>query len=151
MPEFEIVEADEAHLRDILELYTFLGDNPMPVLTDDIKALWSSIVSNPMQTVLLGVLDGKAVSTCVVVLVANLTHNQRPYAIVENVVTRPEARGSGYATAVLDAARDIARAHHCYKISLMTGTKKDSTMNFYRRAGYNSADKTAFVQWLETE
>lgn len=32
---------------------------------------------------------------------------------------------------------------------LLTGSKKQSTLNFYAKAGYNSTDKTAFIQWLE--
>ena len=31
---------------------------------------------------------------------------------------------------------------------LLTGSKSGSTLSFYRRAGYNSTDKTAFIQWL---
>ena len=31
---------------------------------------------------------------------------------------------------------------------LLTGSKKESTLKFYERAGYNSSDKTAFIQWL---
>lgn len=31
---------------------------------------------------------------------------------------------------------------------LLTGSKSEETLNFYRNAGYNSADKTAFIQWL---
>ena len=31
---------------------------------------------------------------------------------------------------------------------LLTGSKSEKTLDFYRRAGYNSADKTAFIQWL---
>ena len=148
MANFQIIPAQIEHLPQMLELHSHLGDNPVTEITSEIRELWVEILANPMQTVLLGILDGRAVSTCVVVIVKNLTHNQRPYAIVENVVTHPDFRGSGYATAVLDAARNLARQSHCYKISLTTGTRQDSTMNFYRRAGYNSADKTAFVQWL---
>ena len=146
--EFKIVQAEATHLPQVLELYSHLGDNPLPVITSEIRELWAEVLANPQQTVLLGFLDGRAVSTCVVVIVKNMTHGQRPYAIVENVVTHPDYRGSGYATAVLDAARNLAQENHCYKITLTSGTKQDSTMNFYRRAGYNSADKTAFVQWL---
>jgi hypothetical protein len=29
-----------------------------------------------------------------------------------------------------------------------TGSKLDSTLSFYERAGYNKNDKTAFIQWL---
>jgi isopropylmalate/homocitrate/citramalate synthase len=34
------------------------------------------------------------------------------------------------------------------ELPALTGSKEDSTLEFYRRAGYNSTDKTAFVQWL---
>lgn len=36
----------------------------------------------------------------------------------------------------------------CYKMMLLMGSKKESTLNFYRKAGYNSEDKTAFIQWI---
>ena len=148
MTEFKIIRAEAAYLPQVLELYSYLGDNPVPDMTSEIRELWAEILGSSMQTVLLGVIGERVVSSCVVVVVKNLTHGQRPYAIMENVITHPDARGNGYGTAMLDAARDLARQHHCYKISLTTGTKEDSTMTFYRRAGYNSADKTAFVQWL---
>ena len=38
---------------------------------------------------------------------------------------------------------------HHYKMMLLTGSKKESTLRFYENAGYNSSDKTAFIQWLE--
>lgn len=31
---------------------------------------------------------------------------------------------------------------------LLTGAKDESTLNLYHKAGYNSLDKTAFIQWL---
>ena len=32
-----------------------------------------------------------------------------------------------------------------------TGSKKPETLHFYEKAGYNSSDKTAFIQWLGME
>lgn len=32
---------------------------------------------------------------------------------------------------------------------LMTGSKRETTLNFYKNAGYNSEDKTAFIMHLE--
>ncbi len=32
---------------------------------------------------------------------------------------------------------------------LLTGSKEEATLNFYSNAGYDSTDKTAFIQWLE--
>ena len=59
-------------------------------------------------------------------------------------------RGKGYATACLDYAKEIAEKNNCYKMMLLTGSKEEATLNFYRNAGYNSADKTAFIQWIST-
>ena len=81
-------------------------------------------------------------------IIPNLTRNVRPYAIIENVVTRADQRGRGYATACLSFAKKLAQEANCYKMMLLTSAKNDSTLDFYRRAGYNSTDKTAFIQWL---
>ncbi len=68
---------------------------------------------------------------------------------VENVVAHGEYRKKGYATACLNFAKKIAEENHCYKIMLLTGSKEESTLNFYRNAGYSSSDKTAFIQWID--
>lgn len=59
-----------------------------------------------------------------------------------------EYRGKGYATACLNYAKGIAEKSNCYKMMLLTGSKEESTLNFYKRSGYNCTDKTAFIQWL---
>jgi GNAT superfamily N-acetyltransferase len=92
--------------------------------------------------------DGRIVSSCVCVVILNLTRNARPYALIENVVTHPDYRQRGLASACLDYAKQIAQKENCYKIMLLTGAKDEATLNFYRKAGYNSSDKTAFIQWL---
>jgi len=51
------------------------------------------------------------------------------------------------ATECLNYARDIAIENNCYKMMLLTGSKNEKTLNFYENAGYNGADKTAFIQW----
>ena len=64
------------------------------------------------------------------------------------MIIHPNCRNRGYATRALDYAREIALERYCYKIMLMTGSKKEATLNFYKQAGYNAQDKTAFVRWL---
>ena len=92
--------------------------------------------------------EGKVVSSCVCVIVPNLTRGARPYALIENVVTHQDYRGRGYASACLDFACKLAQAEHCYKIMLMTGAKDEKTLSFYRRAGFVSDEKTAFIKRL---
>ncbi len=90
----------------------------------------------------------KIISSCVCVIIPNLTHNQQPYAFIENVITDEKYRNKGLATQCLNYAREIAIKENCYKMMLLTGSKKESTLNFYRKAGYNINDKTAFIQWI---
>ena len=73
-------------------------------------------------------------SSCVCVIIPNLTRGQRPYAFIENVVTDKNYRKKGFATACLDFARKIAQRENCYKMMLLTGSKQDSTLKFYERA-----------------
>ncbi|MDR2932996.1 MAG: GNAT family N-acetyltransferase [Oscillospiraceae bacterium] len=143
-----IREAGPGDLASLLALYTHLHDNPLPDIGDDLKALWSRICADPNHHIILGFEGGQAVSSCVLVVIDNLTNGQRPYALVENVVTHAAYRMKGYASRVLEAAGNMAKSRGCYKIMLMTGSKEEATLNFYRRAGYNSADKTAFIRWL---
>ncbi|HIS27695.1 MAG TPA: GNAT family N-acetyltransferase [Candidatus Pullilachnospira intestinigallinarum] len=64
------------------------------------------------------------------------------------MVTCGEYRGRGYAGQCLARAEEIARQQNCYKMMLLTGSGKEETLRFYRKAGYNSKDKTAFIKWL---
>ena len=134
-------------LVKLLELYTHLFDQPIPA--EPPEALWAEILGDPNYYIVVAEQDGLLVSTCVLLIVPNLTHRQMPYALVENVVTHADYRKQGLGSAVLDYAKDIAVQRGCYKIMLMTGTKLASTLRFYERAGYNRQDKTGFIQWLE--
>ncbi len=142
-------EARENELQELLELYLFLHEESVPEMTESLMHTWESILSDQNHHLIVNVTDGKLVSSCVCVIVPNLTRNVRPYALVENVVTHKDFRKKGYATECLRYAKEIAERENCYKMMLLTGSKNDSTLRFYRNAGYNSTDKTAFIQWLD--
>ena len=132
----------------LLALYMQLHDNPFPEKDNKIVTLWHAILNDPNHHIVVAEEDSKIVSSCVCVIIPNLTRGQRPYAFVENVVTDVKYRKRGLATACLSYAREIAVRNNCYKMMLLTGSKKESTLRFYEQAGYNRNDKTAFIQWL---
>ena len=132
----------------LMKLYTQLHDNPMPEKTSNLIELWNRIIEDKDHHIIVAEEDGKIVSSCVCVIIPNLTHNQQPYAFVENVITDEEYRKKGFATECLKYAKEIALKENCYKLMLLTGSKKESTLRFYEQAGYNRNDKTAFIQWI---
>ena len=141
-------EAKHDDLREILELYLYLHETSIPENDVHLQETWETIMKDPNYHLIVNEINGKLVSSCTCLIVPNLTHDVHPYAFVENVVTREEYRGKGYATQCLDYARDLAKKEGCYKIMLMTGSKKETTLRFYERAGYNKESKTAFYQAL---
>lgn len=143
-----IRKANKYDLNKLLKLYTQLHNNPLPQINNTITAIWDEIISDNNHYIIVAENDGNIISSCVLVIIPNLTHNQQPYAIIENVITDEQYRNMGYASKILDYAKQIAIKNNCYKIMLMTSSKQDNTLNFYRKAGYNSEDKTAFIQWL---
>lgn len=48
--------------------------------------------------------DGRVVSSVQMAIIETLTHNVRPFAVIENVVTRAGYRNRGHASALLDKA-----------------------------------------------
>ena len=143
-----IREINSQDFEGLMALYTQLHNNPMPKRTAEIEALWQQILEDRSHHIIVAEEDGKIVASCVCVIIPNLTHGQRPYAFVENVITDVAYRKRGLATACLDYAKEIAERENCYKMMLLTGSKEESTLKFYERAGYNRKDKTAFIQWL---
>jgi len=143
-----IREAIQSDLRQVLELYLFLHETSVPEESEHLRKTWDSIINDENHHLIVCEIDGRLVASCVCVIIPNLTRNVRPYAFVENVVTHEDYRGKGYATQCLDYAREIAQENNCYKMMLLTGSKEQSTLDFYAGAGYNSSDKTAFIQWL---
>ena len=142
-------EAVKKDLYELLNLYLFLHEKDIPENSSRLENTWKTIIEDENHHIIVNEINGKILSSCVCVIIPNLTRDVRPYAFIENVVTNEEHRGKGYATECLDYAKEIAIKNNCYKMMLLTGTKKESTLNFYKNAGYNSEDKTAFIQWLE--
>ena len=141
-------EAEKTDLNAILELYLFLHEDSIPEHDEHLRETWMQIIRDKNHHLIVNEIDGKIISSCVCVIIPNLTRNVRPYAFIENVVTHAYYRGQGYATECLNFAKQIAEQENCYKMMLLTGSKKPETLRFYEKAGYNSGDKTAFIQWL---
>lgn len=146
---FMVREVIDSDLSKLLNLYLYLHENSVPEMTEQLLNTWKTIILNDNHHIIVNVIDDEIVSSCVCVIIPNLTRNIRPYAFIENVVTHEDYRGKGHASECLNFAKEIAIKAGCYKMMLLTGAKDTSTLEFYSNAGYNSVDKTAFIQWLK--
>ena len=144
-----IRKASQDDAEFLLDLYTNHLTNYPPEETQDIekwKALLLKFSADKHYYIFVGEVGGSVVSSITLIIIENLTHNMRPYAIIENVVTHAEHRNKGYASALMQKATETAREHNCYKIMLMTGSKKETTLNFYKNNGFDMNEKTAFIK-----
>jgi GNAT superfamily N-acetyltransferase len=65
-------------------------------------------------------------------------------AILDDFVVRPERRGQGAGSALLKAARALAEAEDCSRISLQTDASNDAAMRLYRRHGFAQSTMVPF-------
>ena len=118
------VKANE--LNALLELYLHLHEESVPEITEHLQKTWNTIMQDDNHHIIVNIIDSKIISSCVCVIIPNLTRNVRPYAFIENVVTHKDYRGYGYATQCLNYAKEIAIKENCYKMMLLTGSKDDT-------------------------
>ena len=136
-------------LDQLLGLYKFLNpDDPDLKGTDYITELWKEVFNDPRRYYFVVEEDGTLVSSCTLMLIANLTRGGRPFGFIENVVTHPDYRNRGYGTAILHKAVETARKNNCYKVMLLTGRKEESVLRFYEQAGFQKGVKTGFIMRL---
>jgi GNAT superfamily N-acetyltransferase len=138
------IRSDE--LPSLLALYRHLHpSDPKLSVGPDLEALWQKICNDPLLHYFGAELDGALVSTCTLAIIPNLTRSARPYGLVENVVTHPEFRRQGIATALLRFTLRFAWDQGCYKVMLLTGRQDPATLRFYEHAGFQAGVKTGFI------
>jgi len=146
-----IRQAKPEDAQDLKTLYfEFLTQFP-PKEEQDMNR-WTKVISNFEKAddrfLLVVEEDGRAVSTVQVAIIEGLTHNVRPFAVIENVVTHGDYQNRGFASALLEKATEIAKEFNCYKVFLETGSNKESTLNFYRKNGFVIDEKHSCLKRL---
>ncbi len=143
-PQARVREATEEDLPRLVELLAQLSlgeareDAGRPLPESYAKAL-AEIDADPRQQLLVLEADGRIVGSLVLIVVPNLSHQGRPYAIVENVVVDEAERGGGLGEALMRHAIDEARRAGCYKLSLTSNRKRADAHRFYERLGFTAS------------
>lgn len=139
-------EAVSADFRRIMELYAQLHpDDSGPTDGSDRRVFHDILAASNLHLFVLADEEGTVNATCYLNLIPNITHQASPYGIIENVVSEVSLRNQGLGKKVIDHALRYAWDFGCYKVMLQTGSKSESTHNFYKACGFSANDKFAFV------
>jgi len=139
----KIRSAGREDIPELLALYRHLDPDDKVTAVEDAVKSWELLKGYPGSDIVVGFVDAVMVATCTLVVIPNLTRGGMPYALIENVVTHADHRTHGYGKAILKAAAEAAWRAGCYKVMLLTGSKRPETLKFYLSAGFEQS-KTGF-------
>ena len=105
------------------------------------------ILAQPMRYLTVASRDGRVVASADMLIVANLTHGGRPWAIIENVVVTAMARRSGVGSRLMGHLMRLARASGCYKVQLLSADHRRAEA-FYEHLGFQALS-TGFKAYFE--
>ncbi len=112
-------------LEGLLTLYSHLF--PQEDYSDkrSFKDKWNEILSSKGLSYFVVVESNVIVASCNISIIPNLTRAQRPYAVIENVITHPDYRRKGYGKGVVQRAVDFAQEENCYKVMLLSTSSRE--------------------------
>lgn len=139
-PAASVREATEADLPRLVALLAQLSldgqrEELGPPLPEAYRAAFRAIEADANQRLYVLEAAGEIVGSLVLVIVPNLSHQGRPYAIVENVIVDAERRSAGYGELLMRQAMAEAEQAGCYKLALTSNKERAGAHRFYRRLG----------------
>jgi GNAT superfamily N-acetyltransferase len=138
--------ATEADLPRLLELLQQLSlDAPREQVTSPLpqtyRGAFREIEADERQQLFVVEDRGRIVGTACLIVVPNLSHEGRPYALVENVVVDETERGAGYGELLLRHAMAEAQRAGCYKLALTSNKRRPNAHRFYQRLGLRATSE----------
>ena len=134
-------EADVRDIQDILLLYEQLFSNTDQAeinraakIREHKKALFE-IKHNPNHHLLVAEIEGIVVGTLAIIIIPNLSHMGRPWAIVEDVIVDESHRRRGIGSLLMQRAIQLAKGRDCFRVILSSSKQRDDSHKFYESVG----------------
>ncbi len=131
-------------LPKILDLYKELNPEDDELDLHNAEAIWKKSEFQHVLTYLVAIEDNEIVGTCNIAIIDNLTRSGRPYGIIENVITSIRHRRKGIGKILVENAVELAKANNCYKVVLLSSSKRIEAHQFYESLGFNGNSKKGF-------
>lgn len=141
----------ETDLDKLLLLYQHLHDDDLTASKERLEEVWQKIIENDAFVYFVVELDELIVSSCNLTIIPNLTRGGQSIGLIENVVTHRQYRNRGLGKMVIEAAIDFANNENCYKVMLLSNSKRKDAHKFYESIGFSSEDKIGYIRKLKNE
>ena len=138
MASVTVRRASPSDLEALLSLYQELAGPKLTAIPADRatgELVLEQILADPARELSVAVVDGQVVGTADLVVVPNLTHRGKPWAVVENVVVAEAHHRNGVGRALMEHLIATARAADCNKVQLLSGKHRVQAHSFYRSMG----------------
>ena len=143
--------ARSADLDGLLALYAELGEGGQPAAERGrAQAVLDAALADPARHLLVAALRDELLGTVDMVIVPNLRHGARPWAVVENVVVTERWRGAGVGRRLMGRAFQLAREADCYKVQLLSRKQRVQAHAFYRGLGMEAVAEGFRIFFDET-
>lgn len=134
-----IRKASLADIPRILELYEELTEEKQTISSDTAQRVFIEIAAMPNQELLVAEKDGFVVGSLFVQIIPNLSHDARPWAILENMIVDNRYRRQGIGRLLLEYVLNRSREAGCYKVQLLSNEKRLEAHKFYRSMGFKDS------------
>ena len=133
-----IRNAIQQDIPRILELYEELSGQKQDGSPEIMDRVFDQIISLPDRELLVAEKEGFVVGTIFMQITPNLSHDGRPWAILENMVVDGRYRRQGIGRKLVEYVFTRAREAGCYKVQLLSHKKRRQAHKFYRAAGFEN-------------
>jgi GNAT superfamily N-acetyltransferase len=107
--------------------------------------IWRKTIESESTAVFVADADGIIAATCMLIMAPNLLRSGRQHGFLENVVTHPAHRGSGYGRAVVHAALEHAWRANCHHVLMQSGRTDPRVHRFYEGLGFQPGLRVGYV------
>jgi len=140
--DLEIRPATEADLPGLLRLYGQLAEEraeSQPAGQAKSRGILAEVQADPRRELLVAVSSQRLLGTVDVVIVPNLTHGGKPWAIVENVAVDESERRTRIGTRLMRAVERRVEQAGCYKVQLLSRKRRHVAHAFYESLGFTAS------------
>jgi predicted N-acetyltransferase YhbS len=133
--------ATEQDIPRILELYNELKltEERHSLSPDQARSAFAQINAMTGHELLVAEEDGVVVGSLVMLAVPNLSHEARPWAMVENMIVDSKYRRRGIGKLLMKYVIARARQAGCYKVQFLSNKKRPQAHKFYRSLGFEAS------------